>query len=63
MDDVLPSPGVSRTGLGSCNTEEILLSAGICDSELGLDNAQGSFLLFSQVFPVAHIFWITKKRP
>lgn len=47
-----PQERVSRTEPGSCDIEGILISAGVCDSELGLDNSQGSFLLFAQVFPV-----------
>ena len=52
---------MEQNNLAAVIKEEMLISARIWDSEVGLDNSQGSFLLFFQVFSVVHIFWIKEK--
>lgn len=47
----------------SCDMEEILMSARVWGSGVGLNNSHGSFLLFFQAAPVVRIFQITKERP
>ena len=46
---------MEQNNLAAVIKEEMLISARIWDSEVGLDNSQGSFLLFFQVFSVASV--------
>ena len=52
---------MEQNNLAAVIKEGMLISARIWDSEVRLDNSQGSFLLFFQVFSVVHIFWIKEK--